>query len=141
MDGRVPLEAAFDQDIGAVVAIRSAAHALDQAVLGSLDLAVTLLRVDAVLVLGHTDCAAAQQAMDAARSGRRGSGPAGHVLEQIAPAVQDAGDGATLQDVVEANVRRVVARLRRVVPLPHDDPAAIVGGVYHLESGRVTMLD
>jgi carbonic anhydrase len=141
MDGRVPLEAAFDQDVGAVVAIRSAGHTVDRAVLGSVDLAVTLLGVDAVLVLGHTDCAAVEQAMEARQSGRPGSNPAGHVREQIAPAVQDAGDGASLLDVVEANVRRVVVRLRGAVPLPHDDPAAIVGGVYDLESGRVTMLD
>lgn len=141
MDGRVPLETALDQDVGAVVAIRSGGHALDRAVLGSVELAVTVLKVDAVLVLGHTRCAAVELAIEAVRTGRWPGSVADHVIEQIAPAVRDAGETASVLDVVEAHVRNTVARLRDSVSLPHGDAAAVAGAVYDLDTGRVAGLD
>jgi carbonic anhydrase len=141
MDGRVPVEAAFDQDVGALAAIRSAGHTLDRAVLGSVDVAVTVLNVNAVLVLGHTDCAAVQETIDALRSGHRPDGAAGHVIEQIAPAVREAGEHAPVDEVMRQHVRRTVERLRRSVHLPHGDTMAVAGAVYDLDTGRVSPLD
>jgi carbonic anhydrase len=112
IDGRVPVDAAFDQGPGEICVIRSGAHVLDRAVLGSVALAVTTLRVGAVLVLGHTDCVAVMAATTAVRAGRDPVGAAGYVLEQIAPAVRDVGGTAPALEVVRAHVRRTVAHLR-----------------------------
>lgn len=141
MDGRVPVEAAFDQDVGAVTVVRSAGHTLDRAVLGSVDIAVTVQRVDAVLVLGHTDCAAVRETVGALRSGHRLTGPTAHVIEQIAPAVREAGAHASIDEIVQRHVRHTVETLRRSVPLPHGDTAAVRGAVYDLDTGRVNPLD
>jgi carbonic anhydrase len=141
IDGRVPVDAAFDQAPGEICVIRSGAHVLDRAVLGSVALAVTTLRVGAVLVLGHTDCVAVMAATTAVRAGRDPVGAAGYVLEQIAPAVRDVGGTAPALEVVRTHVRRTVAHLRASAHLPWGDPAAVAGGVYHLDTGRVALLD
>jgi carbonic anhydrase len=141
MDGRVPVEAAFDQDTGDIVAIRSGGHVLDRAVLGSIEFAVTQLRVGAVLVLGHTGCAAVEAAVAAERTGEGPGGATGYLIEQIAPAVRDAGAEPSVIEVVRAHVRRTVARLRTSTHLPHGDPAALVGAVYELHTGLVEVLD
>jgi carbonic anhydrase len=141
MDGRVPVEAAFDQDVGAVAVIRSAGHTLDRAMLGSVDVAVTVLKVNAVLVLGHTDCAAVRETVEALRSGHWPDGAAGHVIEQIAPAAREVGQDALVDEVIRQHVRLTVERLRRSVHLPHGDTMAVAGAVYDLDTGRVSPLD
>lgn len=141
MDGRVPVESAFDQDAGAICAIRSAGPVLDRSAHGSVELAVTVLGVDLVLVLGHLRCAAVEAAIAAGRTGNRPAGEAAYVTDQIAPAVSEAGEGAGLAEVVRAHVRRTVATLRRpLAPLAGDAPQ-VAGAVYDLDSGEVTLLD
>jgi carbonic anhydrase len=140
MDGRVPVEAAFDQDTGAIVAIRSAGHVVDDILLGSVQLAVVSLRVEAVLVLGHTECAAVATAVAAARGGGRPAGAAGYLVDQIAPAVRDTGGEAPLLEVVRAHVRRTVAQLRSSARLPHGDPDSVAGAVYDVHTGRVNVV-
>lgn len=141
MDGRVPLEAAFDQDVGDLCAIRSAAHVLDRGALGSLELAVTVLGVDLVLVLGHTRCAAVQAAITQVRTGQGPGGVAAYVTAQVAPAVPEAGDDASEPQVVRAHVRRTVASLGRSTWLPQGDRSALAGAVYDLDTGQVALVD
>src|SRR5690349_23943522 len=50
IDSRVPLEAIFDQTFGSICVVRSGAHVVDRAVLGSVDFAVTLLGVPLIMV-------------------------------------------------------------------------------------------
>lgn len=140
MDGRVPVETAFDQEAGAIVAIRSAGHVVDEVLLGSIQLAVTSLGVEVVLVLGHTECAAVATAVTATRGGRRPEGAAGYLVDQIAPAVRDAGAQAPLPEVVRAHVRRTVAQLRSSAHLPQGDPDRVAGAVYDIYTGRVTVV-
>src|ERR1700712_2412875 len=67
IDSRVPLEAIFDQTFGSICVIRSGAHVLDRAVLGSVDFAVDKLGVPLVMVLGHKRCGAVQGTVEALR--------------------------------------------------------------------------
>src|SRR3954467_9037927 len=53
IDSRVPLEAIFDQTFGSICVVRSGAHVVDRAVLGSIDFAVAKLGVPLIMVLGH----------------------------------------------------------------------------------------
>lgn len=140
MDGRVPVEAAFDQRVNALVSIRSGGHVVDEVLLGSVAFAVRELGVGAVMVLGHTACAAVETTIASMRTGQRPGGPVGRLVAQIAPAVPEAGKDPALLQVVRAHVRRTVARLRTDAPVPHDDPASVVGAVYDIHTGRVTIV-
>jgi carbonic anhydrase len=141
MDGRVPVEAAFDQEINALVSIRTGGHVADEVVLGSVEFAVRQLGVGAVLVLGHTVCAAVETTIDCVRTGQRPPGPVGRLVAEIAPAVSAAGEEPSVLDVVRAHVGRTAARLRTEAALPQDDPASVVGAVYDIHTGRVTVVD
>jgi carbonic anhydrase len=141
MDGRVPVEAAFDQEINALVSIRSGGHVVDEVLLGSVVFAVSQLGVRAVLVLGHTACAAVEATIESVRTGDRPAGPVGRLVQEIAPAVPEAGEDPSVLDVVRAHVRRTVARLCAEAPLPQGDPASVVGAVYDIHTGRVMVVD
>jgi len=144
IDARVPVEAVFGQDVGAICVVRSAAHVLDRAVLGSIEFAVTDLRVPLVLVLGHDDCRAVAAAVEAARAPGYSAGARRYLLDQIAPAVPGTGSADhSLGEVTRGHVRRTVAALRQADHL-RDAIAArrldVVGGIYRLDTGRVEML-
>ena len=88
IDSRVPLEAIFDQTFGSICVVRSGAHVLDRAVLGSVDFAVDKLGVPLIMVLGHKRCGAVQASVDAVRAGERPGGDIGYLVGEIAPAVR-----------------------------------------------------
>ncbi|MEW1957014.1 carbonic anhydrase [Kineococcus sp. NPDC059986] len=75
-DSRVPAELVFDQGPGDLFVVRTAGHAVDDTVLGSLEYAVSVLAVDLVLVLGHEGCGAVAAA---ARTVEGGPVPRGHL--------------------------------------------------------------
>jgi carbonic anhydrase len=139
MDARVSVEAIFDQDIGALCAVRSAAHVLDRAALASVEFAVGTLGVGLVVVLGHSRCAAISAAVAAARTGVVPPGNRGYAVEEIWPAVPDA---ARARDGVEdlatrRHTERVAARLRALLG---PDAVRVVGGHYDVTTGRVAFL-
>lgn len=144
IDSRVPLEAVFDQDFGAICAVRSGGHVLDRAVLGSVELAVTELRAPLVMVLGHERCGAVAVTIAAARAGRPPAGQVGYLVDAIAPAVSGAGPAdPPLGAVVRAHVRRTVAVLRRLdllATVVGSGAVAVVGAVYDLDTGTVDLL-
>lgn len=57
-DSRVPPEIIFDQGLGDMFTIRTAGEVLDDAVVASLEFAVTALHVALLVVLGHEHCGA-----------------------------------------------------------------------------------
>jgi len=144
IDARVPVEAVFEQGVGAVCVVRSAGHTLDRAVVGSIDFAVTELKVSLVVVLGHQDCLAVGAAIESVRTGRRPIGPRGFLVEEIIPAVSEAGStGAGLDLVARVHVRRTVARLKQADYLAEGIAARridVVGAVYRMDNGQVEVL-
>lgn len=144
IDARVPVEAVFEQGVGAICVVRSAGHTLDRAMLGSIDFAVTELKVSLVVVLGHQDCRAVAAAVEAVRTGCRPIGPRGFLVEEIIPAVREAGSaGASLDQVTRVHVLRTVARLKQADDLAEAIAAHridIVGAVYRMDNGHVEVL-
>jgi carbonic anhydrase len=139
MDARVPVEAVFDQDVGALCAVRSAAHVLDRSTLASVEFAVGTLGVSVVMVLGHSRCAAITAAVTAARTGTVPHGNRAYVVEEIWPAVPDA---ALARDDVEdlvtrRHTERVADRLRALIG---ETTARVVAGHYDVTTGRVGLL-
>ncbi|MFF4876048.1 MULTISPECIES: carbonic anhydrase [unclassified Micromonospora] len=146
IDSRVPLEAIFDQTFGAICVIRTGGHVLDRAVCGSIEYVVGQLGVPLVMVLGHERCGAVEAAVDALRSGVRPGGSLAHLVDEIAPAVTEAGlnDPAVHPLAIRRHVRRTVQTLRAddllVGPVAAGQ-VAVVGGLYDLATGEVALLD
>src|SRR5271165_4982643 len=68
-DSRVAAEFIFDQGLGDVFVVRTAGQAIDSAVLGSIEFAVTVLGVPLIVVLGHDSCGAVQATLTALDDG------------------------------------------------------------------------
>ena len=144
IDSRVPLEAIFDQNFGSICVVRSGGTVLDRAVVGSVEFAVTQLNVPLVMVLGHERCGAVAATVDAVRTGHKPSGALGYLVDQITPAVLSCGlDGP---DEAERALREHTAATVRQL---HDEPelraaveggVRIVGAIYDLDTGEVTLL-
>ncbi|MGC4847628.1 carbonic anhydrase [Micromonospora sp. DT15] len=146
IDSRVPLEAIFDQTFGAICVIRTGGHVLDRAVRGSIEYVVGQLGVPLVMVLGHERCGAVQATVEALRIGQRPGGSLAHLVDEIAPAVTEAGidDPAVLPLAIRRHVRRTVRTLRQDDLLAGPvatGRVAVVGGLYDLATGEVALLD
>ncbi|PWU59976.1 carbonic anhydrase [Micromonospora globispora] len=146
IDSRVPLEAIFDQTFGSICVIRTGAHVLDRAVLGSIEYVVGQLGVPLVMVLGHERCGAVGSAVDTLRTGERPGGSLAYLVEQIAPAVAEVGadDPAAHSRAVHRHVLRTVAALRADDLLAGPVAAGeveVVGARYDLATGQVTLLE
>ncbi|NES13916.1 MULTISPECIES: carbonic anhydrase [Micromonospora] len=145
IDSRVPLEAIFDQTFGSICVIRTGAHVLDRAVLGSIEFVVGQLGVPLVMVLGHERCGAVGSAVAALRTGERPGGSLAYLVEQIAPAVAEVGadDPQVHPLAVRRHVRRTVAALRAddllAAPVATGE-VAVAGALYDLATGEVTLL-
>jgi carbonic anhydrase len=139
IDSRVPLEAIFDQTFGSICVVRSGAHVLDRAVLGSVEFAVTALGVPLVMVLGHERCGAVMSTVEALRQGARPAGPLGYLVDEIAPAVAEVGlDGPDVPAAaMRAHVDRTVRLLQGLDAVAAG--AEVVGAVYDLDTGRVEL--
>jgi len=146
IDSRVPLEAVFDQNFGEICVVRSGAHVLDRAVLGSIEFAVTELHVPLVVVLGHERCGAIAATVTALRDGRTPTGALGYLVKQIAPAVVAAGlnePGVHSRALVN-HVAHTVEELQDEIALARamrHNGIRIVGAVYDLDTGSVDLLN
>ena len=89
-DSRVPVELVLDQGVGDLFVVRTAGHALDTTVLGSLEYAVGALGVGLVVVLGHEGCGALAAAGAVLDGAPRPAGALGEVVQALLPAVEDA---------------------------------------------------
>ncbi|GAB1645758.1 carbonic anhydrase [Krasilnikovia sp. MM14-A1259] len=145
IDSRVPLEAIFDQTFGSICVVRSGAHVLDRAVLGSVGFAVSALGVPLIMVLGHVRCGAVAATVEALKDGRRPEGDLGYLVDEIAPAVQAVGtdDPDVEGKAMRIHVARTVRRLRDAPGVAEAVAAGrveVVGAVYDLDTGWVEQL-
>jgi carbonic anhydrase len=145
IDSRVPLEAIFDQTFGSICVVRSGAHVVDRAVLGSVGFAVEKLGVPLVMVLGHKRCGAVAATVAALRMDEHPAGDIGYLVDEIAPAVRGVGvdDPDAEEKAMRAHVGRTVRRMG-AIDVVADAVAAgrvdVVGAVYDLDTGRVDLL-
>ncbi len=137
-DSRVPPEIVFDQGFGDVFPVRVAGNIVTPEVTGSLEFACAVLGAKVLFVLGHAGCGA----VAATIKGDPVPGLIGSLYQHIAPAVDVAG--TDLPAAVAANVRIQAGLLRRspvIAGLVREGKLLVVGGVYDLATGRVTMVD
>ena len=145
IDSRVPLEAIFDQTFGSICVVRSGAHVVDRAVLGSVGFAVAELGVPLVMVLGHKRCGAVNATVAALRAGETPAGDIGYLVGELAPAVRAVGvdDPDAAEKAMRAHVGRTVRRMAAIDVVADAVAAgrvAVVGAVYDLDTGVVELL-
>ena len=149
IDSRVPVEKVFDQAIGDVFVARVAGNFENEDILGSLEYSCAVAGSKLVLVLGHESCGAVKAACDDVKLGN-----ITHLLSNIMPAVKKSakeieGDTTSanpkfVAKTVENNVLLTIDRIREkseiLADLESSNSIKIVGGVYSLQTGKVTML-
>ena len=139
-DSRVAPELLFDQGIGDLFVVRTAGHVVDEIALGSIEFALAKLGARSILVLGHERCGAVQAALEHADV----PGSIGKILESIEPAVggPEKSTPESLDRAIRQNVQAVVAQLKAAGPIVataiRDGSVEIAGGVYDLDTGKVT---
>lgn len=149
LDSRVPVELVFDQGIGDIFVGRVAGNVENVDQLGSMEFATAAAGVKLVMVLGHEACGAVKGACDHVELGNLTA-----LLEKIKPAV-DAVEGHEgkrnsknpefVAEVVKKNVEITVADVRKrsevLAKLEKEGKIKIVGALYSLHTGKVTLLD
>ncbi|MDP1586755.1 MAG: carbonic anhydrase [Prosthecobacter sp.] len=147
-DSRVPPEIVFDQGLGDLFVVREAGHVADDATLGSIEYAVEHLKTPLIVVLGHESCGAVTAAVDVMDSHQSAGGHIQRLVEDIRPAVQEAGTHGSRESriarAVTANVRLVMGQLTRndaaLAKAVRAGAVRIVGAVYDLNTGKITWL-
>ena len=138
-DSRVPPEIIFDQGLGDLFVVRVAGNVASDTELGSLEYGAEHLHIPLLVVLGHESCGAVTAAVQ--------GGAEAHIaalVNLIRPAVEKTRGqpGDPVSNAVRANVQLVVQQLRASTPILSELVAhgklKIVGGVYSLETGKVT---
>ncbi|MGK0457416.1 MAG: carbonic anhydrase [Polaribacter sp.] len=149
IDSRVPVELIFDQTIGDLFVARVAGNFENTDILGSMEYSCRVAGSKLVLVLGHESCGAVKAACDHVELGNITS-----MLNNIQPAVKksegeisgdhNSSNVAFVDKTIENNVQLTIQRIREKSPILNEmeemGEIKIVGGVYHISSGKVTML-
>ena len=86
-DSRLAAEIIFDVGLGDVFVIRTAGQVIDDAVLGSLEYSVDVLKIPLIVVLGHDSCGAVTATVESYISGDMPPGFIRSLVERITPSV------------------------------------------------------
>jgi carbonic anhydrase len=149
LDSRVPVELVFDQRIGDIFVGRVAGNIEDVDQLGSMEFATKLAGAKLVFVLGHTACGAVKGACDGAKLGNLTAllakiSPAVDAVQGFKPEERTSKNNKFVEKVIEQNVRQTMANIRKDSPvlaeLEASNKIKIVGGIYDLHTGEVTLL-
>ncbi len=149
IDSRVPVELVFDQTIGDVFVARVAGNFENVDILGSMEYSCAVAGSKLVFVLGHESCGAVKAACDGVELGNITA-----MLDNIMPAAKLASeqvDGEAnssnkefVAKTVENNVKLTIERIREksniLQEMEDNGEITIVGGIYSLHTGKVTMI-
>ena len=147
-DSRIGPEYCFDEGRGDLFVNRVAGNFVNTDILASLEYGVAVLNSPLIMVLGHTSCGAIGAAVGAYT---KNVGYPGHIQSlttALAPAVRQAvktakGDALIAAATLE-NIRINVRKLQESNPILSEKVASgelkVVGGLYHLDTGRVEMV-
>ncbi len=146
-DSRVAAEIIFDQGLGDMFVVRTAGHVIDGAVLGSIEYAVTVLKVPLIAILGHDSCGAVQATLSALDEGALPDGYVRDVVERVMPSIL-LGRRDGLERVDEFEARHVtetgsqlLSRSTAIADGVSAGDLAIVGLTYHLADGKAVLRD
>jgi carbonic anhydrase len=138
-DSRVPVETVFDREPGDIFVVRVAGNFADPVGIGSLQYSVAVLKSSLVMVLGHSACGAVKAATDFVKTGKAFPGQIQRLAAALAPAARSTQNapGDWVHNATIANVKANVAKLKADSII---GKAEIVGGIYDLATGKVTLV-
>ena len=142
-DSRVPAELIFDSSIGDIFVIRTAGNVVSDFEIGSVEYGAEHLGSPLIFVLGHTNCGA----VTAATEGGEAEGKIQAIVDEIEPSVQkakDEGAGDVLSKAIELNVMNSVDKILSseiIKELKEEGKVEVVGGVYDIDSGTITIIE
>jgi carbonic anhydrase len=138
-DSRVPVELIFDQSIGHLFVTRVAGNILTPEIVGSLEYAVAVLGVKAILVLGHSNCGAVSAAVQGKEVPGQISVLYQHLMQGVSEAHGDAALAVKRNAVYQAKLLQKSSTV--IAKAIKDDGAKVAAGSYDLATGRVALLD
>lgn len=138
-DSRVPPELIFNQSLGALYVIRSAANVPDELALASIEHAITKKWTKLIVVLGHENCALVEEAL-------KPNDPSSLSLLGLVNRIRHTfiWGQTSLPSATKANARAATAWLTAessIVRQAVTDGVRIVPAYYELKSGAVTPID
>jgi carbonic anhydrase len=149
IDSRTSAELIFDQGLGDVFSIRIAGNILNDDILGSMEFACKIAGSKLIVVLGHTKCGAIQGACDNVELGHITT-----LLNKVKPAIaaetetkadRNSGNKTFVENVTKHNVTITVQQVKQQSPLLREMEQSgqikIIGGLYDLETGKVTFYE
>ncbi|HML90776.1 carbonic anhydrase family protein [Methyloceanibacter sp.] len=148
IDSRAPVEVICDLGIGDTFNARVAGNISNDDILGSMEFACAVAGAKLAVVMGHTACGAVRGAIDNVELGHLTG-----LLAQIRPAIGETDfDGdktgsnpAYVDAVARTNVLLTVKNIREessiLRELEEKGEIKIVGSMYDLKTGRITMLN
>jgi carbonic anhydrase len=145
-DSRVSPELAFDQTRGRLFVVRLAGNFVDDNGLASIEFGSSVLGASLIMVLGHDQCGAIKAAIDVVTKNAQLPGHLPKLVAHLKAPVEQAQkqQGSLLDNAIRDNVLLNVEALRTSTPVLSDlvkeNRLRVVGGLYDLASGRVTIL-
>ncbi|MCX5579693.1 carbonic anhydrase [Kaistia terrae] len=146
-DSRVAPELAFDQRPGDLFVVRVAGNFVTDEGLGSLEFGSAVLGAKLILVLGHSRCGAVTATIEALQKGNQLPGHIAGLASAMKPGIEatvDKGGADLVAAATIANVRYNVSQLEKTSPILADliakQQLRVVGGVYDLATGKVTLV-
>ena len=145
-DSRVGPELIFDQGLGDLFVLRTAGHAIDNAVLGTIEFACAELNIPLLMVLGHARCGAVTITMESVLKYQPTPDLVRSIVEDIRPAIDKVrGQPGDLIDLaVRAHIALTVNRIQRLPYLANlileTGRPKVVGAYYDIDSGQVEVI-
>ncbi|MDI1255698.1 MAG: carbonic anhydrase family protein [Flavobacterium sp.] len=149
IDSRTSAELIFDQGLGDIFSIRIAGNILNEDILGSMEFATKIVGTKLILVLGHTKCGAIVGACNHVEMGNLTT-----LLNKIQPAIfnekttttdRNGSNTVFVDNVTALNVHHTIERIKRestiIAELEQQGNIKIVGGLYDVETGKVTFYE
>jgi len=145
-DSRVVPQFAFDQGSGKLFVVRVAGNIATSYGIASLEYAVEYLQTPLIYVLGHTSCGAVDAAIKVVKDGAEFPGELPGLVASIARAVHIAETKTEdlFVNAVRENVRLTVTHLSKrseiIQSRIQSGKLLVVGGIYELASGKVSLV-
>lgn len=138
-DSRVPVEILFDQSIGHLFVARVAGNIVTPEIMASMEYAVAVLGVKALVVMGHSNCGAISAAVAAKEVPGQISVLYQHLIPGIVKAKGDSALAAKMNAAYQAQILRASSTV--IAKAIKDDGVKVASGVYDLATGRVVLVD
>lgn len=145
-DSRVGPELCFDEGQGDLFVNRLAGNYVNMDILASLEYGALMLKSPLIMVLGHTECGAIKAAIKAEKDNVDFPGHIQVIASRLDEAVRRSRQkgGNIYTEVAKENVRINVAELSKSTPiirqLVQTNKLKVVGGIYDLETGKVSLV-